>query len=1094
MPVRTIAGTDLAYALVIFDDKGDERPEPDGTLLSETLAQRIADKSRPVTDVFFTAHGWQGDVPAAIAQFDRWIAAVAGQPADRAAAEKRPGGFAPLIVGLHWPSLPFGDEKAPAGAPAVLSAGAVGAAAGAEDVDAWAARIADTPRARAAIRTVLDAARDETGAAAPSTSLLDAYATLFAESGLDARGSAAAPGADQEGFDPGAIIAASGGVAAKPSTQLLGIGDTLGGLFLSPMRQLSFWKMKDRARAFGEDGAHELLARLQIAAPRARFHLMGHSFGCIVASATVAGPAGQPDLPRPVDSLFLVQGALSLWSYASDIPYAAGTAGYFHRIVEHGLVRGPIVTTRSSHDTAVGRFYPLGAQVRRQLVLGNDLPAYGGIGSFGIQGAKGVLDMPMGAANFAYGFEPGAIYNLEASGIIKNGGGASGAHSDIAHPEVAHAFWSAALAAPPLPGATSSPGSGGAAAAGPRASGDAAAAGGDRASGTLSSRDDAPLRTGRSGGGQRAMPPAASPQRQTPQPQFSIETEREFVPMRPIHYRDEPPAAGRSAPGPPAPTPAPAQAERFVNVAFEDQPADAILQVGTWYTLALDIDIAVRADVLAAAPFADESLFAAGVDETTLTVQLDSADFDIPERIRPLRVPRAGKSRNKARFELAPLHDGPSAITATLHKEGNFVQSIALRLVVGGTHAARVETTTRGRPMSGARQLKPRDVGVLLVQDGSGYACTVFGAVSSSARLPLQPAFLASAVDALRRELLKVVMHQDAAGAYVFQTGIDIAEPDRDFALRTMARAGALLYQKLFFGPAAGDDSERLGAFLREVASDPARRLKLQVVAALAPIPWSLLYVGDASAGATLDWDLFLGMRHVIEEIPYQAKMSVLDTEIASDPRLAVSVNVNSGIDAQLGGSYVADTKAYWAQAQTARKRVGVTSRTTGADVMRALADAATDDQILYFYCHAESEGLADAGGPDASALVLSDAKITLADLNLDAPTRTVLRGNPLVFINACESAELSPAFYDGFVPYFMAKGARGVIGTQCKTPALFAVEWAKRFFERFLDGADLGTTFLALRREFLDQHGNPLGLLYAVHCDGDTRIEPALV
>jgi hypothetical protein len=29
--------------------------------------------------------------------------------------------------------------------------------------------------------------------------------------------------------------------------------------------------MKDRARAFGENGAHELLARLQIAAPRARF-------------------------------------------------------------------------------------------------------------------------------------------------------------------------------------------------------------------------------------------------------------------------------------------------------------------------------------------------------------------------------------------------------------------------------------------------------------------------------------------------------------------------------------------------------------------------------------------------------------------------------------------------------------------------------------------------------------------------------------------------------------------------------------------------------------------------------------------------------
>jgi hypothetical protein len=34
---------------------------------------------------------------------------------------------------------------------------------------------------------------------------------------------------------------------------------------------------------------------------------------------------------------------------------------------------------------------------------------------------------------------------------------------------------------------------------------------------------------------------------------------------------------------------------------------------------------------------------------------------------------------------------------------------------------------------------------------------------------------------------------------------------------------------------------------------------------------------------------------------------------------------------------------------------------------------------------------------------------------------------------------------------------------------------------------------FLDLRREFLEKHGNPLGLLYAVHCDCDTQIQPAL-
>ncbi len=32
---------------------------------------------------------------------------------------------------------------------------------------------------------------------------------------------------------------------------------------------------------------------------------------------------------------------------------------------------------------------------------------------------------------------------------------------------------------------------------------------------------------------------------------------------------------------------------------------------------------------------------------------------------------------------------------------------------------------------------------------------------------------------------------------------------------------------------------------------------------------------------------------------------------------------------------------------------------------------------------------------------------------------------NPVVFLNACQSAELSPYLYDGLVPYFIARGAR---------------------------------------------------------------------
>lgn len=95
--------------------------------------------------------------------------------------------------------------------------------------------------------------------------------------------------------------------------------------------------------------------------------------------------------------------------------------------------------------------------------------------------------------------------------------------------------------------------------------------------------------------------------------------------------------------------------------------------------------------------------------------------------------------------------------------------------------------------------------------------------------------------------------------------------------------------------------------------------------------------------------------------------------------------------------------------------------------------------------------------------------------------------------MNASESVALSPLFYEGFVPYFMAKGARGVIGTECGIPVLFAIEWAKAFFEQFLDGAAVGETVLKLRQDFLRENHNPLGLIYAIHCDADTRIAPAL-
>jgi hypothetical protein len=175
---------------------------------------------------------------------------------------------------------------------------------------------------------------------------------------------------------------------------------------------------------------------------------MGHSFGCIVVSGMLNGPDGAGVLPAPVQSLTLVQGALSLWSYCERIAHAGDRPGYFHSVVRQRKVAGPILTTRSRRDTAVGRFYPIAAGVALQVAFApGQLPKYGGVGAFGLQGpGLTVNELVLEGVKHHYDLRPGQIYNFECSHVIKDGTGPSGAHSDIAKPEVAHAMWQAVVA------------------------------------------------------------------------------------------------------------------------------------------------------------------------------------------------------------------------------------------------------------------------------------------------------------------------------------------------------------------------------------------------------------------------------------------------------------------------------------------------------------------------------------------------------------------------------------------------------------------------------------------------------------------------
>jgi len=199
MTIETIPNSDLQYYLVSFDKNGIERgddPDAPSGRLSDLVKQAL--ETQPVTDVFFMSHGWKGDVPEAKAQYDKWIGAMLACQADRERVRQVRPGFQPLLVGLHWPSLPWGDES--------LEASAASFAPGESPMEGWvedaADKLADTDRAKAALRTIFAAALDDISPPTLPAEVVDAYKVLQEEAGLVAEGSGAAPGADAEPFDP----------------------------------------------------------------------------------------------------------------------------------------------------------------------------------------------------------------------------------------------------------------------------------------------------------------------------------------------------------------------------------------------------------------------------------------------------------------------------------------------------------------------------------------------------------------------------------------------------------------------------------------------------------------------------------------------------------------------------------------------------------------------------------------------------------------------------------------------------------------------------------------------------------------------------
>jgi hypothetical protein len=445
-----IAG--LPFWELTFDANGDPDPAQQATFFTEV-------RNLGITDLIIFSHGWNNDRRGALMVYDRFFGILAGQlqyvPPDR-----------PTTVGLAgvlWPSQLWPDEPIP-DFPAPAESGGAAALIDPEPADDAAADPTLDQETLVSLRELFPAAIEP----------IDQMARLLTEAPTDQTqrefyqhlkefcARAGVPGDDGEDDpvgegrapteprmlldDPTALferyrdtLRAIGVTVDEPGDGAAGLMDRLRGIrngMKEALRQATYWQMKNRAGIVGQRGLGPFIGRLHELAPQVRVHLVGHSFGARFVSYALAGLPGDLD-PSPVKSVTLLQGAFSHFAFAQPLPLDANRNGALAGMLDR--IDGPLTACFSSHDNAVGTFYPLASMAALDDSAAADDPRFrwGGMGADGAQGVHAKLDSirPAGPGN-TYRFSPRQALNVDASEIVRAGGSRSGAHSDILHPEL----------------------------------------------------------------------------------------------------------------------------------------------------------------------------------------------------------------------------------------------------------------------------------------------------------------------------------------------------------------------------------------------------------------------------------------------------------------------------------------------------------------------------------------------------------------------------------------------------------------------------------------------------------------------------------
>ena len=293
----------------------------------------------------------------------------------------------------------------------------------------------------------------------------------------------------------------------------------------------------------------------------------------------------------------------------------------------------------------------------------------------------------------------------------------------------------------------------------------------------------------------------------------------------------------------------------------------------------------------------------------------------------------------------------------------------------------------------------------------------------------------------------------------------------------------------MFAGPGASRDSVALGERLRTYSR--STDLSITVSGEVGGFPWQLLYDRDPAVELTPEG--FWGLRHILALQPARARVDTAlgDERLGRSETLTALAAYNRTLDTDAGRPVVAEQVAALAALDVFARDL------PDEQALRTALAKGTNVDLIYLYCHVVNaqpgQQLVGAEGAlppgvGATRIILTDAEqaLTLDALSRSAPLSRapLLTAGPLVVLNACGSAALSPLSYDGLAPYLLDLGARAVVGTETDTPVIFGAAFGPRLLHELLrEGRPLGAALRAARRHFAAApFFNHLGLLYTLY------------